>query len=128
MIALETLCIKQIYKRHAELQSDKTFKLVNSMLDILDREGLYGAVIYLQVYDKSGVGNAILGAFNGVLNAQGLNNPPLAEEVTDDNREQVKRWYGKEVSGDDPRSALAEMALRRLLIHLRFESKVKATE
>ena len=130
MMPLESLCIDQMYKRQKIWQGqakDKTFKLVNAMLDVVDRDGLYGAVVYLQAYDnKSGNGNAILSAFNSILKKIGLAENELSEDVTPANLANVKQWYGKHVSDDDPRSALAEMALKRLLIHLRFETKVVA--
>lgn len=129
MKGLESICLQKVYNLRTawEKEPKKTFKLVNAMLDVLDRDGIYGTTVYLQAYDKSGSGPQILTAFNATIRELGLFSAPdqPPSSVTLQNLRVTLDWYGKHLAGDDGNSLLAEMAMRRLLTHLRFETKAK---
>jgi hypothetical protein len=126
MVPLEARCLQQVYELRAALagqqaQAKKTFKLVNAMLQVLDHDGFYGAVVYLEVYRQGDKPLGLLGALNRVLDPSQENG--LEGQVDRRNLNATKNIYRSRYANGDELEYLAQMILRRLLIYLRFEIK-----
>ena len=124
-LAIESQCLEQVLRLTGENnlageQGKKMFKLVNAMLQVLDHDGLYGAVVYAHVYGKEQAYH-LLTSFNLLLNQ--LPDNSYEVPVNKENISAVRNMYGQELSGEDSRSRAALMLLRRLLIHLRYAAK-----
>ena len=128
MHSIESHCLKQVHKYLSGNSSAETrkklFKTVNSMLQVLDKDGLYGAVVYLQVYGKDDL--ALLGHLNRILNT--LYQNKLEERVNERTIAEVKKGYAGHFCDDSPQARTAEMLLRRFLIHLRYAAKAQDKE
>ena len=123
---MESLALAQVYEYIGTLnnatKAKKVFKTVNNMLQVLDRDGLYGAVVYLEAYGEDGPG--ILSRLNLLLNRLAITGE-YEENVRDENMAAVKQAYSQSLADDTPASRAAEMVFRRLLIHLRFALKAQ---
>jgi len=132
LIPLERMCLESAQRVLQNIRPEgskrlkENFKLVNSLLQVLDREGFYAATTYLAAYGKGDTGICLLTQFNSfVREMKFCLGHELPEKVTPSNLHTVRRIYGKHFSSEETVADISFMFFRRMLIHLRHELKAE---
>lgn len=140
MINLDEKCWTGTFNamRHFREDPKKAFKVVNSLLQILDSDDLQGICLYLAAYGKSEHWS-ILNEFYQIARqwdelsaGEGDDGSQIfgEEEVTNWTRPTVLA-FGSKCAGLDSESGRADLAkliMRGLLIHLRYHLKATMKE